>query len=439
MGYTFKGGYHPPDGKSLSEHCKIEQIPQPDTVAIHLSQHIGAPSKPIVSIGEEVKVGQPLSEAAGFVSIPVHSSVSGKVKAIAKIADSNGVKHDAVIIENDKEDTLFEGVGVKRDYSDFTPDDMRKIIGASGVAGMGGARFPTHVKLSVPKDKKITHVILNGVECEPYLTADDRLMQETPETIVEGLLIMMKICNAENGIIGIELNKPKAIETMEKAVANIPNVKIIGCKVKYPQGGEKQLIVAALGKEVPSGGLPMDVGAVVSNVGTAHCIYEAIALGKPLYERVVTVTGEGVNSPKNILAKIGTPVKNLVDYAGGLKEDIHKVINGGPMMGASMSDLLSPVHKGTSGVLCITKADGELLEEQPCLSCGKCVTVCPMRLVPCSMATLVEFGKYEEAQKLGIMDCISCGTCAYVCPSKRNLVHYFIRGKGEVMKMKTTR
>ncbi|MBN1967732.1 MAG: electron transport complex subunit RsxC [Candidatus Delongbacteria bacterium] len=434
MGYTFKGGYHPPDGKSLSESCTIEEMALPKVVAIHLSQHIGAPSKAIVSIGDEVKVGQPLSEPTGFVSIPVHSSVSGKVKAIAKIPDSNGVKSDAIIIESDGNDTFFDGVNIKKDYSSMTIEEMRKKISESGIAGMGGARFPTHVKLSPPKEKKISHVILNGVECEPYLTADDRLMQESPETIIEGLLLMMKITGAENGIIGIEKNKPKAISIIKKASEKYGNIAVCECEVKYPQGGEKQLIYAALRREVPSGGLPMDVGVVVSNVGTAHAVYEAIALNKPMYERIVTVTGEAINNPKNIKARIGTPISQLVEFAGGLKEDIFKVVNGGPMMGAAMSDLESPVHKGTSGILCISKASGKIMEEQPCISCGKCVSVCPMKLVPSTMATFVQYEKYDEVHKMGILDCISCGTCAYVCPSKRNLVQYFMRGKGEVMK-----
>lgn len=436
MKYTFKGGYHPPDGKEFSEKKSIEKMPLPKIVAIHLHQHIGAPSKAIVSIGDEVKVGQPLSEAGGFVSVPVHASISGKVKAIAKITDAGGTKSDAVIIESDEKDEMFEGVGVKVDYSNFSADEIKKKIAAAGVAGMGGARFPTHVKLSPPADKKIDYIILNGVECEPYLTADDRLMQESPDTIIEGLKLMMKTVNAPNGIIGIEKNKPDSIKVMKEKVASINNISVIELEVKYPQGGEKQLIYAAIKKEVPSGGLPMDVGVVVSNVGTANAVYEAVAMNKPFYERVVSVTGESIKDPKNVLARIGTPTSELIEFAGGLKEDVYKVVNGGPMMGAAMYEMEAPVHKGTSGILCLSKENAKVYTEQACISCGKCVSVCPLKLLPTDIQLYVQNGKYEEAEKLGLLDCMLCGTCAYVCPSKRNLVHYFNIGKAKIAEMK---
>ncbi len=436
MKYTFSGGYHPPDGKSYSEKMPIEKMPSPKIAAIHLHQHIGAPSKAIVNIGDEVKVGQPISEAGGFVSAPVHASVSGKVKAIAKIADAAGNKTDAVIIESDGRDELFPGVGEKSDYSQFTADEIKKKIAASGITGMGGARFPTHVKLSPPAEKKINHIILNGVECEPYLTADDRLMQESPDTIIEGLKLMMKVTGAEKGIIGIEKNKPESIRIMKEKTASMHDIKVIDLEVKYPQGGEKQLISAAIGKEVPSGGLPMDVGVVVSNVGTANAVYEAVALNKPYYERVVSVTGESITNPKNLLVRIGTPTSELIEYCGGVKEDVYKVVNGGPMMGAAMYSMEAPVHKGTSGILCLSKENAAVYEEQPCISCGKCVSVCPLRLVPTEIQMNVQFKKYEEAEKLGILDCMLCGTCAYVCPAKRNLVHYFNIGKAKIAEMK---
>ncbi|MBN2790225.1 MAG: electron transport complex subunit RsxC [Candidatus Delongbacteria bacterium] len=436
MKYTFKGGYHPPDGKEFSEKKSIEKMPLPKTVAIHLHQHIGAPSKAIVAIGDEVKVGQPLSEAGGFVSIPVHASISGKVKAIAKITDAGGNKSDAVIIESDEKDEMFEGVGIKVDYDNFTADEIKKKIAACGIAGMGGARFPTHVKLSPPADKKIDYIILNGVECEPYLTADDRLMQESPETIIEGLKLMMKTVNASNGIIGIEKNKPDSIKIMTDKTSSIDNIKVIDLEVKYPQGGEKQLIYAAIKKEVPSGGLPMDVGVVVSNVGTANAVYEAVALNKPFYERVVSVTGESIKDPKNVLARIGTPSSELIEFAGGLKEDIYKVVNGGPMMGAAMYEMEAPVHKGTSGILCLSKENAKVFTELACISCGKCVSVCPLKLLPTDIQLNIQHGKYEESEKLGLLDCMLCGTCAYVCPSKRNLVHWFNVGKAKIAEMK---
>ena len=331
---------------------------------------------------------------------------------------------------------LFPGVGEKSDYSQFTADEIKKKVAAAGITGMGGARFPTHVKLSPPAEKKIDYIILNGVECEPYLTADDRLMQESPDTIIEGLKLMMKVTGAENGIIGIEKNKPESIRIMKEKTASMQDIKVIDLEVKYPQGGEKQLIVASIGKEVPSGGLPMDVGVVVSNVGTANAVYEAVALNKPFYERIVSVTGESITNPKNLLAKIGTPTSELIEFCGGVKEDVYKVVNGGPMMGAAMYSMEAPVHKGTSGILCLSKENAAVYEEQPCISCGKCVSVCPLRLVPTEIQMNVQFKKYEEAEKLGILDCMLCGTCAYVCPAKRNLVHYFNIGKAKIAEMK---
>ncbi len=437
MKYTFKGGTHPPDGKDFAKNSKIERMPLPKTVAVHLSQHIGAPSKAIVKKGDEVKTGQPLSEAQGFVSLPVHAPISGKIKQIVDLADANGIKSQAVIIESDEQDQLFEGVLEERSYQDFSKEELIKIIADAGIAGMGGARFPTHVKLSPPKDAPIKHVILNGVECEPYLTADDRLMQEGSSKIVKGLLLLLKITGAENGIIGIEKNKPEAIKVMKEATGAHQNIKVIPLEVKYPQGGEKQLIYAAIKKEVPSGMLPMHVGAMVSNVGTAAAVYEAVAFNKPFYERIVTVTGDAINEPKNVIARIGTPVRELLEYCGGLKENVKKVINGGPMMGVSMYDLNAPVHKGTSGILCLGDEVALTDGEEPCISCGKCVEVCPMNLLPTNMAAYINHGMIEEAAALGLNDCMNCGTCSYVCPANRHLVHSFILGKAKLRAMQT--
>jgi electron transport complex protein RnfC len=261
-------------------------------------------------------------------------------------------------------------------------------------------------------------------------------MQEGPDTIIEGMKILMKAVNAQNGIIGIEKNKPDSILIMKEKTAQEKNIKIVELEVKYPQGGEKQLITASVGREVPSGKLPMDVGVVVSNVGTANAVYEAVALNKPFYERVVSITGESINNPKNVLARIGTPTTELIEFAGGVKEDVYKIINGGPMMGAAMYALDAPVHKGTSGILCLSKANAAVYAEQPCISCGKCVSVCPMKLLPTDIQLNVQYKKYEEAEKLGILDCMLCGTCSYVCPAKRNLVHYFNVGRAKIAEMK---
>lgn len=430
---TFDGGVHPYEGKHFTEKKKTETLPLPQIVYIPLQQHIGAPGKPLVEKGQEVKAGEMIAEANGFISAPVHSSVSGKVKEIATIDHPVSGRGQAVVIESDGEEKWAETIRFEENYMDLPVDEMRQRIKDAGLAGLGGATFPTHVKLSPPPDKKIDVAILNGAECEPYLTADHRLMLEHPEEIVNGLRIIMKILGVQRGIIGIEDNKPDAIEAMLKAVQNEQGMEVAVLPVKYPQGAEKQLIKAILDREVPSGGLPMDVGVVVQNVGTAKAIYDAVAFRKPLTHRVVTVTGQGVKEPKNVLVPIGAPFRDVVEYCGGLTERAAKVVMGGPMMGIPQPNLNVPVVKGTSGILILEEDQAHMPPEDPCIGCGRCVEVCPMHLLPTTLQILVEHDHIGEAERLHIMDCIECGSCSFICPSNRRLVHFIRFGKRKVL------
>lgn len=433
---TFVGGVHPYEGKEFTEKKAIEELPTPQTVYIPLQQHIGAPTQPLVEKGAEVKAGQKIGEANGFISTPIHASVSGKVKGIQDVVHPVSGRGKAIIIEADEEQEWIAEFSFDENYLDLSPQEIRKRVKEAGLAGLGGATFPTHVKLSPPPNKKIDVAILNGAECEPYLTADHRLMLEHPEPIINGLRIIMKTLGVDRGIVGIEDNKPDAIESMKKAAAAHADIEIAVLPVKYPQGAEKQLIKAILDREVPTGGLPMDVGVVVQNVGTAKAIFDAVAYQKPLTHRVVTITGPGITEPKNLLIPIGTPFQNAVEYCGGLKEDAAKIIMGGPMMGLAQPNLDVPVVKGTSGILIFTQAEASLPPEDPCIGCGRCVEVCPMHLLPTTLETLVSVKKFEDAERLHIMDCIECGSCSYICPANRRLVHAIRWGKREVLEIR---
>ena len=419
---TFKGGIHPPDKKELAAKAPITDAKAPKIVVIPLSQHIGAPCNSVVTIGQEVKKGQVVGEPSAFVSSPVHASVSGKVVAIGEFPNAMGRMINSIVIENDGKEEWTQ-LKDTPDYMSLSPEELREKVKAAGIVGMGGAAFPTVVKLSPPKEKPIDAVLINGAECEPYLTADYRLMIEKPKEVVEGLKVLMKILNVQKGYIGIEDNKPEAIAKMKEVVAGESSINIITCEVKYPQGAEKMLIKAVLGREVPPRALPMDVGVVVQNVGTALAIYEAARFGKPLIERVVTVTGEGINQPKNLNVRIGTKIADLIGECGGFKEGVAKVISGGPMMGFALSSLDVAVTKGTSGVLVIPEEIVSHTEEfGPCIRCSRCIDICPMGLMPSMLSVLSEKGMYEEAKEYNLFDCFECGSCAYVCPSKRPIV-----------------
>ncbi|OPX25422.1 MAG: electron transport complex subunit RsxC [Candidatus Latescibacteria bacterium 4484_107] len=434
---TFKRGVHPPYRKTATQHLPLVTMPPPERVVIPCSQHIGAPSEPIVSKGDEVKIGQPISQAKGFVSVPSHASISGKVAAIEPLPHPLGMKAEAIVIEGDGEKSLADGIGDRQDWGALTADQLKERIRDAGIAGLGGATFPTHVKLSPPEDQPIDTVLLNGAECEPYITADHRVMLEQSEEIIEGLKIILKVLNISRAYIGIEANKPDAIAKMEALVAKEPSIEVVPLQVKYPQGAEKQLIYAVTRRIVPAGALPMKVGCLVQNVGTAAAIYQAVARSTPLIERAVTVTGGGVREPKNLRVRIGTPFREVIAFCGGTTEGAAKLVMGGPMMGIAQATDEVPVIKGTSCILVLDREEAALdIEPKPCISCGRCVDQCPMRLIPSVMATLVEHERWDEAEDYGIMDCFECGSCTYTCPSKRHLTHLFKYGKSVIAQRK---
>lgn len=430
---TFKGGLHPPDNKAWSEKKAIEVCPlaEGDELVILLSQHIGAPAEACVKKGDFVKKGQVIATPKGFVSVPIHASTSGEVIAVEPRLGTAGTKVPAVVIKADGQDTWDENLS-GADPDTLTAQEIKDRIRDAGIVGMGGATFPTHVKLSPPEDKKIDHLILNGVECEPYLTADHRLMLEDPDNIIGGILILKKVLGVEKAIIGIEANKPDAIELMTKACAG-RGIEVGALKVQYPQGAEKQLIYALTGREVPSGGLPMDCGCVVQNVGTAAAVNDAVRRGIPLIERIATVSGSAVNEPKNLRIKIGQPLGKLVEFCGGAKGELGKIIQGGPMMGMAAVSLDVPATRGTSGVLLFS--EGQVLKEPegPCVRCGNCVRACPAFILPTEIAFKTKKGMIDEAEKLNAMDCIECGSCTYICPARIPLIQYLRQAKGAII------
>src|SRR3989304_1691751 len=433
---SFSGGVHPEGNKELTSHKPAVPAAIPKRVVIPLSQHIGAPTKPLVVLGQEVKKGEKIGEAAGFVSAPVHASISGKVTAIGNFPHSLGMDVTSIVIEGDGKDDWISGLKETPDYQVLNPAELKKMVQDAGIVGMGGATFPTFVKLSPPKEKPIGVVILNGAECEPYLTSDHRLMLDRPREIIEGLKILMRILGVKKGYVAIEANKPDAIEAMKKAAAGSPDIQVRPIKVKYPQGAEKMLIKAIVNRTVPAGGLPMDIGVVGQNVGTADAIYTPVRSGKPLIERYVTVTGRGVKEPKNFVARIGTPFSQLIEEAGGLTESAAKVISGGPMMGMSQFTLDVPVIKGTSGILVLPESEVSVKSYGPCIRCGRCIDACPMMLQPSLIGLFIEKGHYQDAKDYNLMDCFECGSCTFVCPANRPMVQWVKKAKKELAKKK---
>lgn len=429
---TFKiGGVHPPENK-ISASEQIQVLPIPEQVIIPLGQHIGAPATPVVQKGDTVKAGQLIAQAAGFVSANVHSSVSGTVVSIDNFTDAAGLSKPAITIKVEGDEWMPE-----IDRSDkvehnitLSKEEIIKAISAAGIVGMGGATFPTHVKLSPPPGNKAEVLIINGVECEPYLTADHRIMLERAEEIIIGVQILMKAIDVKQAVIGIENNKKDAIARLQEIAGKVLGIEVCPLKVKYPQGGEKQLIQAITKRAVPSGALPIAVGAVVQNVGTALAVYEAVMKNKPLIERVVTVTGKSVKHPANYLCRIGTPVSKVIEAAGGIPEDTAKIIGGGPMMGRAMANPDSPVMKGSSGILLMSEEEAVRRPVRNCIRCGKCVSICPMGLEPYLLAKLSMFNLLERLEEEKVMDCIECGSCSFTCPSTRPLLDYIRLGKG---------
>ncbi|HMM22813.1 MAG TPA: electron transport complex subunit RsxC [Selenomonadales bacterium] len=424
MAKTFRGGVHPDDQKRYTAAKPIEVAPVPQKVIIPTRQHIGAPCTAVVKVGDLVKKGQVIAEAQAFVSSPVHASISGKVAEIAEYPHPVFGACTAIVIESDGLDEWVEGLPLERDWETLEANAIKDIIRQAGIVGMGGATFPTHVKMAPPPEKAIDSLILNAAECEPFLTADHRVMLEAAERVVTGMRISMKVLGVTKGYIGIEENKPDAIAVMQKAVTGT-GIVVVPLKTKYPQGAEKTLIKVIVDREVPSGGLPMDVGVVVQNVGTVVAIADAVQKGLPLIERVTTVTGGAVNEPKNLLLRVGTTFAQAIELCGGFKESPAKLIMGGPMMGMAQCRIDVPVIKGTSGILALSSSDVNAGEEKPCIRCGRCVNACPMGLVPSMLSILGQQGLYETAKEdFDLLDCVECGSCVYVCPAKRNIVHY---------------
>jgi electron transport complex protein RnfC len=430
------GGIHPPDSK-LTAGVGIKILPLPECVTIPVSQHIGAPATTIVNKGDSVKTGQVIAISKGFVSSNIHSSVSGKINKIDSIIDSSGFKQTAIIIDVDSDewiDTIDRSHGVIREIQ-LTPEEITKRCLDSGIVGMGGAAFPSHVKLTVPEGKNCNVLIINGVECEPFLTSDHRLMIEKGEEVLTGVSILMKALKVDKAMVGIENNKTDAINHLTEIARSFKGITIHSLKVKYPQGAEKQLIKALINREVPSGHLPIDVGAVVHNVGTAFAVYEAVQKNKPLFERVVTITGKSLANPGNYMVRIGTPVRKLIEAAGGMPEDTGKIVNGGPMMGKAINNIDVPVLKGTSGIILFPGNESQRAIIGPCIRCAKCVTICANSLEPYLLMNLSEMGLFERAETERITDCMECGSCSYVCPANRPLLDYVRLGKSTVLRL----
>jgi Na+-translocating ferredoxin:NAD+ oxidoreductase subunit C len=430
------GGIHPPENK-LSADKSIVYLPVPESVTIPVSQHIGAPATTIVNKGDYVKTGQIIATSKGFVSSNVHSSVSGKVSKIDSVIDTTGYRHTAVFIDVEGDEwieTIDRSSTVVSEIK-LSSEEITKRCLDSGIVGLGGATFPSHVKLNVPSGKKCSILIINGVECEPFLTSDHRLMIEKGEEILIGISILMKALRVDRAMIGIENNKTDAIEHLTKLASVFKGITVHALKVKYPQGAEKQLIKALINREVPSGHLPIDVGAVVHNVGTAFAVYEAVQKDKPLFERVVTITGKSLVSPGNYIVRIGTPVRKLIEAAGGLPNDTGKIVNGGPMMGKALSNSDVPVVKGTSGIILFPDNESSRSEISPCIRCAKCTSVCALHLEPYRLAKLSEKDQFEKAENEHITDCMECGSCAYICPAGRPVLDYIRLGKSTVLRM----
>ena len=432
------GGVHPEENKITADKATVVAA-LPKQAIFPLGQHIGAPAKPVVSRGDKVKVGTLIAEAGGFVSAPIHSSVSGTVVKVDTGVDATGYRHPAIYINvegdeweesidrSDKLETLAE-------HPELTPEEIVSRIKEAGVTGMGGAGFPTFIKLCPPPGAKAECVILNGVECEPYITSDYRLMMEHADEILVGLDLLMKAAKVERGYIGIEDNKPEAIALFEKKTASDPRVEIVALEKKYPQGGEKQLVDAVTGRQVPAPpAIPVNVGAIVQNVGTAYAVYQAVMKRKPLFERYTTVTGKKLSNPGNFLVRMGTPMRDLIEACGGMPEGENKVLAGGPMMGKSVVSTDVTVCKGTNSITILTDADAHRKPIQPCIRCAKCVSACPMGLEPYLLATLSSFKEWERLEAEQVTSCISCGSCQFTCPSHRPILDNILQGKGVVM------
>jgi electron transport complex protein RnfC len=414
---SFRHGVHPHGHKESTENLAIERMPFVDRYIIPLSQHTGAPCRPVVRVAERVQRGQMIAEPGGFVSTTLHSPVTGRIEAIGPRPHPNGKLMESIVVEADPFATQRLNGRPPIDPFGLTDEDFVSHVQQAGLVGMGGAAFPTHVKYKLPEGKRIRRLVVNGAECEPYLTADHRLMLERPDAAVRGAEIVGARLGVEEIAIGVEMNKPDAIAVLERTIAGKPNLRVVPLRVKYPQGAEKQLIKAIYGEEVPSGKLPLDVETLVNNVGTMVGIADFFDHGLPLIERVVTVAGPGIQKPANLLVPVGTPVRAVLDHCGGLEETTREVIMGGPMMGAPLASLDVPVLKGTSGLIALTETEIKRSNEYTCIRCGRCVEACPQFLNPSRYAKLSRAKRYEDLEKFFVMDCVECGSCSFACPS----------------------
>lgn len=444
---TFKGGVHIPDNKSFTNTKAIEKAKEPETVYISLHQHVGAPCEPIVNIGDNVKVGQKIGDSKASLSVPVHSSVSGTVKGITKMYTSNGIKCDCIEIESDGLNQLDESVGVKNDFDSLSREEVLKMIRESGIVGLGGGGYPahskiysspSHSKMTAAEDSPIDTVILNGAECEPYITCDHRIMVESPEKIVFGLEVFMKFFGECQGYIAIEDNKKDAIDVLKEKVKD-KDITIASMKTKYPQGDSYMIINAVTGRVVPKGSRSKDVDAIVTNVHTAYCVAEAVGESKPLYERVISVTGNGIKEPKNLLVKVGTTVGDVIEQCGGFKGKPGKILSGGPMNGIALHSLDTPIVKTTGNLLVLTEEETKVDKVEPCIKCGKCAEVCPVYLLPLYASAYALKGNFEKAEEYGALTCINCGGCSYICPSKRPLTESIRHAEDEIKARRRTR
>ena len=422
---TFKGGVHPYEGKELSENKPVQILMPKGDLVYPMSQHIGAPAIPLVKKGDKVLAGQKIGEASGFISANVICSVSGTVKAVEPRRVANGAMVNSIVVENDGEYTAVEGLGADRDPAKLSKQEIRDIVKEAGIVGLGGAGFPTHVKLAPKDESKIEYILVNGAECEPYLTSDYRLMMEEPEKLVGGLKVILQLFDNAKGVIGIENNKPEAIKKLQELVKDEARIEVCPLQTKYPQGGERSLIYAVTGRKVNSSMLPADAGCIVDNVDTVISVYNAVCKTTPLMRRVVTVTGDAITNPQSFQVKIGTNMQELIEAAGGFKTEPEKLIAGGPMMGMALFGTDIPITKTNSALLCMSKDEVAANAETPCIRCGKCVSVCPSHIVPVKMMKAALKGDCEAFEKVGGMECMECGSCTFICPAKRPLTQAF--------------
>ncbi len=432
--FRIRGGVHPDDRKSLSADKTIENLPMPALLHIPLQQHIGAPAAALVMRGEMVKKGQLLARSQGAISAPVHAPTSGRIMGVGSYPahHASGLSVRTITLKPDNLDEWADDIDPVTDPFILSPDEIANRVAQAGIVGMGGATFPSSVKLNLRKRYQLHTLVINGAECEPYLTCDDRLMQEQSEEVLQGVLLMARALEVTQVLFAIENNKPDAIAAMQQVASNFPQVRVVGLPTRYPMGSEKHLVQTLTGKETPARGLTADIGIVVHNVATALAVYDALKHGRPLISRVMTVSGSAIKQPKNLRVLIGTPLDNLVEFCGGYKQQPAKIISGGPMMGQPLLETRVPAVKGSNGLLALTESEVHAAPEMPCIRCASCVKACPCGLVPLEMAANIRSGNLDNSVGLGLLDCIACGSCSYVCPAHIPLVQYFNYAKGEL-------